>query len=159
MTGMTKLSTAAATAACVLFATSVGNAQSTPEASPATATATAAATATVTWAEFSGYKRYGGNCLQCHGPDGMGSSFAPNLTESLKAIDHEKFTETVVNGRVNGEYVMPAFGADPNVMCYLDDIHAYLKARSEGRIGRGRPVAGMKKPADVAEAETACMGA
>jgi hypothetical protein len=34
---------------------------------------------------------------------------------------------------------MPAFGTNPNVMCYLDDIYAYLRARSDGVIGRGRP--------------------
>ncbi len=34
---------------------------------------------------------------------------------------------------------MPAFGTNPNVMCYLDDIYAYLKARSDGVVGRGRP--------------------
>jgi hypothetical protein len=32
---------------------------------------------------------------------------------------------------------MPAFGTNPNVMCYLDDIYAYLRARSDGVIGAG----------------------
>jgi hypothetical protein len=36
-------------------------------------------------------------------------------------------------------FVMPALGVNPNVVCYLDDIYAYLKARSDGAIGRGRP--------------------
>jgi hypothetical protein len=36
-------------------------------------------------------------------------------------------------------FVMSALGTNPNVMCYLDDIYAYLKARSDGAIGRGRP--------------------
>ena len=30
-------------------------------------------------------------------------------------------------------------GEDPNVMLYVDDIYAYLKARADGVIGRGRP--------------------
>ena len=34
---------------------------------------------------------------------------------------------------------MPAEGSNPNVMCFLDDIYAYLRARSDGVIGRGRP--------------------
>lgn len=117
-----------------------------------------AAGAAVSWPVFSGYKRFSGNCQACHGPDGLGGTFAPNLTESLKRLDHDAFLETVVNGKANGELAMPAFGADPNVMCYIEDIYAYLKARSEGKVGRGRPDPQPKKPADVAAAEATCMG-
>ena len=53
---------------------------------------------------------------------------------------------------------MPAFGTDPNVMCYLDDIYAYLKARSDGVVPRGRPDKHADKPPEAAEAENACMG-
>lgn len=112
----------------------------------------------VSWAVFSGYKRFSGNCQVCHGTDAMGGTFAPNLTESLKRLDHDAFLETVVNGKANGELAMPAFGADPNVMCYIEDIYTYLKARSDGQLGRGRPDPQPKKPADVAATETACMG-
>jgi hypothetical protein len=34
---------------------------------------------------------------------------------------------------------MPAFGTTVDVVTYLDDIYAYLKARSDGALGRGRP--------------------
>ena len=92
---------------------------------------------------FNGYRRYSDACLRCHGPDGSGSSYAPNLTESLKHLDHDQFAETVINGRKNvttsNENVMPAFGTVEDVVSYLDDIYAYLKARSDGAIGRGRP--------------------
>ena len=57
-----------------------------------------------------------------------------------------------------GSGEMPAFGTDPNVMCYLDDIYAYLKARSDGAVGRGRPAKHADKPPEAAEAEDACMG-
>ena len=53
---------------------------------------------------------------------------------------------------------MPDFGTDPNVMCYLDDIYAYLKGLSDGAIGRGRPAKKHDKSAEWAEAEAACMG-
>jgi methanol metabolism-related c-type cytochrome len=92
---------------------------------------------------FNGYRRYGNSCLQCHGPDGAGSSYAPNLTESLKHLTREQFTETVINGRQNvsqtQQNVMPAFGQVEDVVLYLDDIYGYLKARSDGALGRGRP--------------------
>jgi methanol metabolism-related c-type cytochrome len=92
---------------------------------------------------FNGYRRYGDNCLRCHGPDGAGSSYAPDLTDSLKHMTKEQFEETVINGRKNvttaTENVMPAFGTVPDVVENLDDIYAYLKARSDGVVGRGRP--------------------
>jgi len=34
---------------------------------------------------------------------------------------------------------MPPFGTVPDVVNYLDDIYAYLKARSDGKLPRGRP--------------------
>ena len=94
---------------------------------------------TASWPEFSGYKRYHGNCSVCHGFDGLGGTFAPNLTKSLKTLDHDAFMEVLVNGRQNGNLAMPAFGADPNVMCFAEDIYTYLKARSDDKLGRGRP--------------------
>jgi methanol metabolism-related c-type cytochrome len=117
---------------------------------------------TVDWPTFSGFRRYNSVCHTCHGPDGVGSTFAPALTESLKRLNYEQFMEIVVNGKqeVNTavQKKMPAFGTDPNVMCYLDDISAYLKARSDGAVARGRPAKHADKPPEAAEAEQACMG-
>ncbi len=92
---------------------------------------------------FNGYRRYTDTCMRCHGPDGAGSSYAPNLTDSLKTMTYEQFTETVINGRQNvtgtQKNVMPAFGTVEDVALYIDDIYGYLKARSDGVLGRGRP--------------------
>ena len=92
---------------------------------------------------FNGYRRYGNSCMQCHGPDGSGSSYAPSLVESLKNMTQEQFNETVINGRQNvtqsQQNVMPAFGHVEDVALYINDIYGYLKARSDGALGRGRP--------------------
>lgn len=104
----------------------------------------------VDWATWQGFRRYHDACHVCHGPNALGSSFAPSLAESLKTMDYETFYGTVVGGRVadrgGTKYVMPAFGEDRNIMCYLDDIYSYIKARSinaasEGKDGMppGRP--------------------
>jgi methanol metabolism-related c-type cytochrome len=94
-------------------------------------------------ATYNGYRRYGESCLRCHGPDGAGSSYAPDLTDSLKHLDHDQFAQVVINGRQNvttsASNVMPAFGTTEDVVNYLDDIYGYLKARSDGVLGRGRP--------------------
>jgi len=41
---------------------------------------------TVDWYTYSGYRRYHSDCHVCHGPDGMGSSYAPALKDSLKTL-------------------------------------------------------------------------
>jgi mono/diheme cytochrome c family protein len=92
---------------------------------------------------FRGYLFYGENCLRCHGPDGSGSSYAPSLVDSLKTNSKQQFDEVVINGRKNvsqaAANVMPAFGTVADVVLHLNDIYAYLKARSDGVVGRGRP--------------------
>ena len=39
---------------------------------------------TVDWYTYSGFVRYSAECLRCHGPDGLGSSYGPILTQSLQ---------------------------------------------------------------------------
>jgi hypothetical protein len=52
---------------------------------------------------------------------------------------------------------MPEFWTNPNVMCYLDDIYAYLRARSDGVIGRGRPAHEPVSQAAIEQGD-ACLG-
>ncbi|MDH3229555.1 MAG: c-type cytochrome, methanol metabolism-related [Alphaproteobacteria bacterium] len=115
----------------------------------------------VDWYTFSGFRRYHAECHVCHGPDGMGSTFAPALAESLKTVSYELFLETVVNGRkragASGQSVMPSFAENVNVMCFVDDIYAYLKARADGALGRGRPEHDAK-PQEAKERDDSCMG-
>jgi methanol metabolism-related c-type cytochrome len=115
----------------------------------------------VDWYTYSGYRRYHGECHVCHGPDGLGSSFGPSLVNSLKTLSYDEFLEVVVNGRQNVSQAthraMPAFGMNPNVMCFVDDIYAYLKARSDGALGRGRPEH-EPKPDEARERDNACLG-
>ena len=115
----------------------------------------------VNWPTFSGYRRYHAECHVCHGPAGLGSSFAPNLLESMKNLSYEQYLEVVVNGRVNVgtavQNVMPGFGVNLNVMCFVDDIYAYLLARADGAIGADRPKH-TGKPPEAAEREKACFG-
>jgi methanol metabolism-related c-type cytochrome len=117
---------------------------------------------TVDWYVYSGYRRYHSDCHVCHGPDGMGSSFAPALAASMKTLSYDQFLEVVVNGRKNvntaSDKVMPAFGENANVMCFIDDLYAYLKARADDKVPRGRPAKHEDKPDDVKERDNSCMG-
>jgi methanol metabolism-related c-type cytochrome len=117
---------------------------------------------TVDWATYSGFRRYHSDCHVCHGPDGEGSSYAPALKESVKKMSYTDFVTVVVNGRKNvttsQENVMPGFANDANVMCYLDDIYIYLRARANEATGRGRPANHVPKSQAAGEAEASCMG-
>jgi len=116
----------------------------------------------VDWYTFSGYRRFNGSCEVCHGFDGSGSSFAPDLTQSLKTIGYNDFQNIVINGKqdVNTavNLVMPPFGNNKNVMCYLDDIYVYLRARADGVQGNGRPADHEDKPKTAIQNENDCMG-
>jgi methanol metabolism-related c-type cytochrome len=117
---------------------------------------------TVDWPTFSGYLRYHSECHVCHGPDGEGSTYAPALKNSLKTIDYPHFLSIVAAGRQNvsasQENVMPAFGQNKNVVCYLDNIYTYLRARADGAVPRGRPQKHEPKPDWAKKDENECMG-
>ena len=117
---------------------------------------------TLDWFTFSGYRRYGANCLVCHGPDAMGSSYAPALIDSLKTISYPQFLQTVAAGKQqvsnSSNLVMPAFGDNKNVQCYINDIYTYIRARSLDLLDRQRPSKHEEKPEIYGTAETACLG-
>ena len=117
---------------------------------------------TLDWPTFSGFRRYHAECHVCHGPDGEGSSYAPALKTSAVKMDYYDFVGVVAGGRQKvgaaDNQVMPAFGTNPNVMCYLDDIYIYLRARGTEEIARGRPAKKEAKSDAYAEAEASCMG-
>lgn len=117
----------------------------------------------VDWATYNGYRRYHGECHVCHGPNGLGSTYAPALAESLKNMDYGTFLGVVASGRVRDaagtKFVMPAFGDNKNVMCFINDLYVYLKARGDalpaGQLGgRNRD----EKPEEAKAEEKACLG-
>jgi len=116
----------------------------------------------VDWYTFSGFRRYHSDCHVCHGPNGDGSSYAPALASSMKTLSYNDFVNVVTNGRQNvnaaNDKVMPAFGTNANVMCYLDDIYVYLRARTNNAIPGGRPPNHEDKPEAAKQADASCMG-
>lgn len=93
---------------------------------------------------YNGYRRFHGVCHTCHGQGAMGSTIAPSLVESLKTLSYEEFKTTVTEGRAattatGAASAMPSFKENKDVMKYLDDIYSYVKARSDGVLGPGRP--------------------
>jgi methanol metabolism-related c-type cytochrome len=103
-------------------------------------------------------------CHVCHGPNALGSTYAPALHDSLKRLSYADFLGVVASGRVRDEagtkFVMPAFGDNKNVMCFINDLYSYIKARSSDGLpagqlgGRNRD----EKPEEAKAAEKACLG-
>jgi methanol metabolism-related c-type cytochrome len=117
---------------------------------------------TVDWYTYSGFRRYHSDCHVCHGPNGEGSSYAPALAASLKTMSYVDFNNVVTNGRKNvdaaNDKVMPSFATNANVMCYLDDIYVYLRARANDAIPGGRPPKHEDKTEAIKQAEASCTG-
>jgi len=98
------------------------------------------------WMDFSTYKgwrAYHAECHVCHGPDAMGSTYAPSLMQSVKnGMDWDAFFDVIINGRgveqgAQKGNVMPAFGENSNVAPHIEDMFRYVKARADGKIRRG----------------------
>ncbi len=117
---------------------------------------------TVDWYTYAGFTRYSSECLRCHGPDGVGSTYAPALMESMQRLSYTDFYTVVASGKkdvsASQNLVMPSNGENKNVMCYIDAIYVYLRARADGAVGRGRPEKHAPKPAAYTKAEDQCMG-
>jgi methanol metabolism-related c-type cytochrome len=117
---------------------------------------------TVDYPTYNGFRRYHSECHVCHGPDGEGSSYAPALKNSAVQMDYYDFVGIVAGGKQevsnSQNQVMPAFGDNANVMCFIDDIYTYLKARGMDAVPRGRPAKKEDKAEQIREDENACLG-
>jgi len=93
----------------------------------------------VTQQVYDGWKMFSVYCYRCHGIDAMGSDIAPNLRHSLGpegGVTHAIFLQTVTNGRPGT--AMPSWKALLDTT-QMENIYAYLKARSSGALPPGRP--------------------
>jgi methanol metabolism-related c-type cytochrome len=112
----------------------------------------------VDWYTFSGYVHFTATCLVCHGPDGTGSTFAPTLAISLNRLSYQEFVAAVTEGRRTAANAMPPFRQNKMVMCYLDDLYVYLRARARRAVPHGMPEKHEPKPAAAVKAEDECLG-
>lgn len=125
-------------AACRMFSTvvlvlalagMVGGLRGVPESN-------AQETAQVSEVVMNGWRWFHVYCFRCHGVDAVGSSIAPNLRESIKALPHDEFIRIIREGRP--EKGMQAW----NVLLdasQMEDIYQYVMERTTGRLKPGRP--------------------
>lgn len=116
--------------------------------------------------EYLGWRVFQDKCARCHGAAGGGGATAPNLLVRMTDVGPRRFASLVLlrydwdgpTGRARGDreareamaeeivrrretpQSMPAWQGEPAVSAHILDLYAYLVARSEGRLGPGRPV-------------------
>jgi len=88
---------------------------------------------------YIGWRTFHSTCFVCHGPNALGSTFAPSLVERIKEIDKARFMHSVENGYQGQIGVMPAWKDNPNINKRFEDLYNYLRARSDGVLPAVRP--------------------
>ena len=97
----------------------------------------------VTDAEYQGWRYFHVYCERCHGTDALGTVDAPDLRYSVSPegeVTADSFRVIVRKGTQNKEEnkVMKGF-EDLLDDQRIEQLYAYVKARSEGRLAAGRP--------------------
>jgi mono/diheme cytochrome c family protein len=96
---------------------------------------------TVSQEVYDGWKQFNLNCARCHGEDVQGTTIAPHLILSLKPEGpintKELFVQVVCAGRPDRG--MPPWCALGMELPTIDKIYAYVKGRSDAKLGPGRP--------------------
>jgi mono/diheme cytochrome c family protein len=73
-------------------------------------------------------------CERCHGAKQEGM-VGPSLIEAFKTLDTKEFHRTVFGGRVDKG--MPDFSSSQMMQKNWENLYAYLKGRSDGKINPG----------------------
>jgi len=89
--------------------------------------------------EYQGWKWFHVYCYRCHGTDALGGQLARDLRQSVSSqgsVTRDVFLTTVRDGRAPKG--MPAWNVLLNER-QIEQLYAYIKTRSEGRLAPGRP--------------------
>jgi mxaJ protein len=110
---------------------------------------------------YVGWRLFNSTCFVCHGQNATGTDIAPNLLTAVEGMSAFRFRKKVLNkyfAKVNLDdpdrrlafleqvseeavknFKMPTWSGDPNIRPHISELYAYLKARSDGALGEGRP--------------------
>lgn len=78
------------------------------------------------------------DCARCHGRDYDGWA-APSLIAAVREGTRQRFDHYLLEGDVARG--MPGYRSQALVVAQIDAIYFYLRARAEGVVGAGRPLA------------------
>jgi hypothetical protein len=109
-----------------------------------------------------GWRVYQARCAGCHGEHATGGGRAPDLLVAVRSMGARRFADEVLRRydwnlpplpddsvresridqplrRRQDAQSMPDWQGDPRITAHIDDLYAYLAARSDGLQGPGRP--------------------
>ena len=93
----------------------------------------------VTETEYQGWRYFAVYCERCHAPDAVGTEDAPDLRYSVSpegGVTADSFKVVVRNGSEDRKMKGFAELLDDQ---RIEQLYAYITARSEGRLAAGRP--------------------
>jgi mono/diheme cytochrome c family protein len=93
----------------------------------------------VTETEYQGWRYFAVYCERCHAPDAVGTDDAPDLLYSVSpegGVTADSFKVVVWNGSEDRKMKGFAELLDDQ---RIEQLYAYITARSEGRLAAGRP--------------------
>jgi mono/diheme cytochrome c family protein len=93
----------------------------------------------VTETEYQGWRYFAVYCERCHAPDAVGTEDAPDLRYSVSpegGVTSDSFKVVVRNGSEDRKMKGFAELLDDR---RIEQLYAYIMARSEGRLAAGRP--------------------
>lgn len=113
---------------------------------------------------YLGWRVYQDRCARCHGAEAQGTANAPALLARVQTLGPREFVGLVLyryDSNLQGQpaatrtardtqveitmerrdqpLAMPAWQDEPRVNAHVLDLHAWLSARAQGRLGPGRP--------------------
>jgi mono/diheme cytochrome c family protein len=86
---------------------------------------------------YVGWRVFGEYCATCHGPDALGSDFAPNLVQRMNRLDRQTFYAALDYGYFGRASEMEPWGDIPDVARYYEELWVYLSARAAGNLPPG----------------------
>ena len=89
---------------------------------------------------YIGWRAFQLHCFQCHGPGGIGTTFAPSVIDLMNQhVDYARFSYVMKHGYTGRTGAMPTFEKNNAVLKDLGKIYGYLRARADGALPVGRP--------------------
>lgn len=88
-------------------------------------------------ATYIGWRVFERHCTACHGREGVGSTFAPNLLHRVAQLDRRRFYAALDDGYAGSFTDMRPWGENPEVARYYPELWSYLSARAGGSLPAG----------------------
>lgn len=85
---------------------------------------------------YVGWRVFDAHCASCHGLNGEGTSFAPDLAPRIERMDQRSFARMLEQG-YSGVTSLPPWGEQRDVARYSAELWLYLSRLAAGDLSAG----------------------